>query len=110
MTEPVPIAVFVSGSGSNLEALLAAASCGFAAVRVAAVVSDEPGAFGLLRAARRGVRVVMVTHDIGQARRLGHDIVLMHRGRVAEHGLSHDLFETPRTETARRFLAGALII
>ncbi len=64
----------------------------------------------ILRAARRGTRIVMVTHDIGQARRLGHDVAIMHRGRVVEHGLAHDLFAAPQTDTTRRFLAGALVI
>lgn len=64
----------------------------------------------ILRAARRGTRIVMVTHDIGQARRLGHDIVLMQGGGIAEHALAHEFFETPQTRAARRFLSGALVI
>jgi phosphoribosylglycinamide formyltransferase-1 len=47
--------VLVSGSGSNLEALLAACDAGFVAARVVAVVSDVPDAGGLERARRRGV-------------------------------------------------------
>ncbi|MFT7596964.1 MAG: tungstate transport system ATP-binding protein, partial [Paracoccaceae bacterium] len=61
-------------------------------------------------AAARGTRIVMVTHDIGQARRLGHDIVLMHGGKVAEHSLAHDFFDAPETRAAKRFLSGALIL
>lgn len=53
--ERVPIVVFVSGSGSNCEAILAAADAGHCAAQVVAVVSDQPDAFGLVRAARRGV-------------------------------------------------------
>lgn len=64
----------------------------------------------ILRAAQRGVRIVMVTHDIGQARRLGHDIMLMHGGRIAEHALAHDFFDAPQSQAARRFLAGALVL
>lgn len=64
----------------------------------------------ILAAARRGTRIVMVTHDIGQARRLGHDIVLMQAGEVAEHALAHDFFEHPQTRAARRFLSGALVV
>ncbi len=51
----VPVVVFVSGSGSNCEALLAAASAGYCAAEVVAVVSDQPDALGLTRAGRRGV-------------------------------------------------------
>jgi len=52
----------------------------------------------------------MVTHDIGQARRLGYDIVLMHGGRVAEHNLAQSFFAAPRTEAARRYLSGAIVL
>ncbi|TMV13340.1 ATP-binding cassette domain-containing protein [Arenibacterium halophilum] len=64
----------------------------------------------ILDASRRGIRIVMVTHDIGQARRLGQDVVLMHGGRVVEHAPAARFFEAPETPIARRFLAGALVI
>ena len=35
---------------------------------------------------REGVRIILVTQDIGQAKRLANNVVLMHEGRVAEHG------------------------
>jgi len=60
--------------------------------------------------AARGVKVVMSTHDIGQARRLAGDIVLLHRGRVLESGAAEGFFTTPRTEEARRFIAGELLV
>ena len=34
--------------------------------------------------AARGIKIVMATHDLGEARRLGGEIVLMNRGRVVE--------------------------
>ena len=61
-------------------------------------------------AATRGTRIVMVTHDIGQARRLGHDIVLMQAGRIAEHTAAHSFFDAPETRAAKRFLSGALVL
>ena len=61
-------------------------------------------------AAARGTRIVMVTHDIGQARRLGHDIVLMQGGKVAEHNLAQDFFDAPETRAAKRFLSGSLVL
>ena len=64
----------------------------------------------ILRAARDGTRIVMVTHDIGQARRLGHDIVLMHRGRVVEHRLADDFFVQPQSREACAYLAGELVL
>lgn len=62
------------------------------------------------QAVRRGTRVVMVSHDIGQARRLALDIVLMHAGQVAEQAPAAGFFDAPRTEAARRFLSGALVV
>jgi len=60
--------------------------------------------------ALRGVRVVMSTHDLGQARRLADEAVLMHRGRFVETGKADTFFDTPRTVEARRFLNGDLLI
>lgn len=57
-----------------------------------------------------GVKVVMSTHDLGQAKRLGGDIVLMHRGRVIETGSTQEFFESPRTPEARKFIAGELLV
>jgi len=52
----------------------------------------------------------MSTHDLGEARRLAGEIVLMHRGRVIESGPADAFFSTPRTQEARRFVAGELLI
>ncbi len=60
MSDAVSIVVFVSGGGSNMEAICAAASAGLVSVRVVAVVSDEPDASGLARAARRGIPTLVV--------------------------------------------------
>lgn len=65
----------------------------------------------LIREAQEaGVTVVMVTHDIGQARRLGQDIVFLERGRVVETGPAEEVLETPRSEAARAWLAGRLYL
>lgn len=60
--------------------------------------------------AQRGVKVVMSTHDLGQARRLGGDVMLMHRGRVIEQGPAAEFFTQPKTEQARQFIAGELLV
>ena len=58
----------------------------------------------------RGVKVVMSTHDLGQARRVAGNIVLMHRGRVVEDAPAPEFFSSPRTKEARRFIAGELLV
>ena len=60
--------------------------------------------------AARGIKVVMSTHDLGEARRLGDEIILMHRGRPVETATARDFFDCPRTEQARRFVAGELLV
>jgi tungstate transport system ATP-binding protein len=60
--------------------------------------------------AARGVKVVMSTHDLGQARRLAGDIAFMHRGRLIECGPANLFFVGPQTEEARTFVAGELLV
>jgi tungstate transport system ATP-binding protein len=58
----------------------------------------------------RNIKVVMATHDLGAARRLGGDIVMLHRGRIVETGAAASFFDAPRTDAARTFLAGELLV
>jgi tungstate transport system ATP-binding protein len=58
----------------------------------------------------RGVKVIMATHDLGQARRLAGDIVLLNRGRLVENTPAAEFFSAPRTDVARKFIAGELLV
>jgi tungstate transport system ATP-binding protein len=58
----------------------------------------------------RGVKVVMSTHDLGQAKRLAGDVVLLHRGRLIENRPAPEFFINPRTQEARTFIAGELLV
>ena len=60
--------------------------------------------------AARGIKVVMSTHDLGEARRLGDEIILMHRGRPVETAAARAFFDHPCTEQGRRFVAGELLV
>ena len=57
-----------------------------------------------------GVTVVLVTHDIGQARRLGDDLIFLHAGRVVEAGPVTDVLDAPRSEAARAWIGGRLYL
>ena len=59
---------------------------------------------------QRGIKVVMATHDLGEARRLAGDIVMLHRGRVIETGPAASFFNTPQTGEAKTFIAGDLLV
>lgn len=52
---PRSAAILISGSGSNLQAIVDAVERGEVPLRLAAVISDRPDAFGLERARRAGV-------------------------------------------------------
>jgi len=58
----------------------------------------------------RGIKVVLSTHDLGEAKRLAGQIVLLHRGRVIEVGAVAAFFDAPQTAEARRFIAGELLV
>ncbi|MEF2549775.1 ATP-binding cassette domain-containing protein [Aurantimonas sp. A2-1-M11] len=64
----------------------------------------------LRRVADAGTKIVMVTHDIGQARRLGAEIVFVHRGRITEQTPGGRFFDEPLSQPAREFLAGGLVL
>jgi tungstate transport system ATP-binding protein len=59
--------------------------------------------------AARGTKIVMTTHDLGQARRLAGEVVFVHRGRVAEHAPAAAFFAQPATPEAAAFLRGELV-
>lgn len=56
-----------------------------------------------------GVRILMSTHDMGQARRLATEVLFLHRGRIHEHGAASDFFAQPDTAEAQAFLNGDII-
>jgi tungstate transport system ATP-binding protein len=59
--------------------------------------------------AARGTKVVMTTHDLGQARRLAGEILFLHRGRLLEHAPAAEFFAGPRAPEAAAFLRGELV-
>jgi tungstate transport system ATP-binding protein len=59
--------------------------------------------------AARGTKIVMTTHDLGQARRLAGEVVFLHRGRVREHADAAAFFTSPATPEAAAFLRGDLV-
>ena len=64
----------------------------------------------IARIAASGVKVIMATHDLGQARRLASDIVFLVGGRVAEHTPVEQFFSSPTTQQAATFVRGDLVV
>ncbi len=72
--------------------------------------STEAIETAIARASGRGVKIILVTHDAGQARRLANDVVFIHRGAVIEHSGAGTFFKQPASIAARDYLAGKLVI
>jgi len=62
------------------------------------------------RAHQSGTRVIFVTHDIGQARRLADEVLFLHRGRLVEHARADRFFTSPESETAAAYLEGRIVL
>lgn len=59
--------------------------------------------------ANEGTAIIMTTHDLGQARRLGNEVLFMHRGRVLEQAPCAQFFDTPQNDLAQAFVRGDLL-
>jgi tungstate transport system ATP-binding protein len=55
-----------------------------------------------------GAKIVLTTQDMGQARRLGDEVLFLYGGRLLEHAPAERFFETPATPQARAFVNGEL--
>jgi len=80
-----------------------------------ATASLDPASIQIIEALvlechQAGMGIVLVTHDIGQARRLADDIVFLHQGRVAEAAPADDFFRRPISAPARAYLEGRLYL
>jgi len=64
----------------------------------------------LLKAQANGTRIVMSTHNMGQARRLAMDVVFMYDGKVHESAPAAEFFDTPpKTPEAAGFVNGDIV-
>lgn len=55
-----------------------------------------------------GTKIVMATHSLGQARRLGDEVIYLHQGRVLERAPVDEFFARPATAEAAAFVKGEL--
>lgn len=58
---------------------------------------------------RAGTKIVMTTHDLGQARRLADEVIFLNHGQLLEYRPAADFFAEPRSADARAFLRGELL-
>ena len=55
-----------------------------------------------------GTKIVMATHNLGQARRLADEIIYLHQGRVLERAPAEQFFAGPATPEAAAFVRGEI--
>jgi len=58
--------------------------------------------------ARDGMTMMVVTHEMGFARKVAHRVVFMDGGEIVEDAAKEEFFATPRSERARQFLSKIL--
>ncbi|MEM8877361.1 MAG: ATP-binding cassette domain-containing protein [Pseudomonadota bacterium] len=64
----------------------------------------------IVKARSEGVKIVLVTHDLGQAKRLADEVLFIHQGRATELTVAADFFAKPRSPEARAYLDGELLL
>ena len=55
-----------------------------------------------------GTKIVMATHNLGQARRVGDEVIYLHKGRVLERTPADRFFRNPTTPEAAAFIRGEM--
>lgn len=58
---------------------------------------------------RKGTKVVFITHDVRQAKRLGDDILFIHEGRKMTHKPAKEFFRDPGSPEAQAYLDGRVL-
>jgi phosphate transport system ATP-binding protein len=58
-------------------------------------------------ALRESVAIVIVTHNLQQARRVADHVAFMHLGELVEYGTSEQIFERPQMQRTRDYISGA---
>jgi glutamate/aspartate transport system ATP-binding protein len=62
----------------------------------------------MVQLAQEGMTMMVVTHEMGFARKVSHRVIFMDAGKIVEDTTKDDFFGTPRSERAQQFLAKIL--
>ena len=65
-----------------------------------AVIEDK------LSEMKKDYSIVIVTHNIAQAKRIADEVAVIFDGRLIENGSAAEVFELPKQQLTREFLAG----
>jgi glutamate/aspartate transport system ATP-binding protein len=62
----------------------------------------------MVELAKEGMTMMVVTHEMGFARKVAHRVVFMDQGEIVEDAVKDDFFGSPRSERAQTFLSKIL--
>lgn len=82
------------------EVLMMDEPCSALDVKATSVIED------MLSEMKKDYSIVIVTHNIAQARRIADEVAVIFDGRLIENGPAAEIFELPKQQLTREFLAG----
>ncbi|AXF19639.1 arginine transporter ATP-binding subunit [Burkholderia pyrrocinia] len=62
----------------------------------------------MVQLAKEGMTMMVVTHEMGFAKKVAHRVIFMDQGAIVEDDRKEDFFENPKSERAKDFLAKIL--
>jgi glutamate/aspartate transport system ATP-binding protein len=62
----------------------------------------------MVQLAKDGMTMMVVTHEMGFARKVAHRVIFMDAGKIVEDAKKEEFFGTPRSERAQQFLSKIL--
>ncbi len=57
---------------------------------------------------RRGMTMIVVTHEMGFARKVADQVIFMDEGEIVESGTPEQIFDNPQSARLQRFLSEVL--
>jgi phosphate transport system ATP-binding protein len=63
---------------------------------------------GLIREMSPALTQIVVTHNLGQARRISHQTMFFYQGNLVEHGDTEQIFTSPQQTDTERYVSGAM--
>ena len=63
----------------------------------------------MLQAIKQQTGLIIITHDINFAKRIGDEIVMMDQGQIVEHTSTSQFFTNPNTEIAKRYIESQIL-
>jgi glutamate/aspartate transport system ATP-binding protein len=62
----------------------------------------------MVQLAKEGMTMMVVTHEMGFAKKVAHRVIFMDKGQIVEDCTKDEFFGTPRSERAQQFLSKIL--